>query len=129
MAFSCSVDGPLLKLVSPITSAPLVVSTTTKLSDEMDRRLTASAGYDSFVHCQVPRSSPVAVGPMNQTALLQDAEHFLNVMPAVPALDVVNGSSNAAHFTWSTRMCRLSGLMSACSGGASKKYDGLRTTN
>ena len=26
-------------------------------------------------------------------------------------------------------MCRLSGLISACSGDASKKYDGLRTTN
>ena len=28
----------------------------TKLSDETDRRLTASAGYDSFVHCHVPSS-------------------------------------------------------------------------
>ena len=26
-------------------------------------------------------------------------------------------------------MCRLSGLMSACSGEPSKKYEGLRTTN
>ncbi len=44
MAFSCSVDGPLVKLVSPMTFAPRVVSTITKLSDEIDRRLTASAG-------------------------------------------------------------------------------------
>ena len=42
---------------------------------------------------------------------------------------VVNGSSNAAHLMWSTRICRLSGLTSACSGDASKKYDGWRTTN
>ena len=41
---------------------------------------------------------------------------------------VPNGSSNAAHLMCATRICRLSGLMSACSGDASKKYDGLRTT-
>ena len=36
-----------------MTRSPLVVSTTTKLSDDTERRLTASAGYDSLVqfHC------------------------------------------------------------------------------
>ena len=41
-----------------MTSAPCVVSTTTKLSDEIDRRLTASAGYDSFVHCHCAVAIP-----------------------------------------------------------------------
>jgi hypothetical protein len=44
MAFSWSVESALVKSVSPMMSAPRVVSTTTKLSDEIDRRLTASAG-------------------------------------------------------------------------------------
>ncbi len=37
-----------------MTSAPFVVSTMTKLSDDTERRLTASAGYDSFVQYQAP---------------------------------------------------------------------------
>ncbi len=122
MAFSCSVAGPLVKLVSPMTSAPRVVSTTTKLSDEIDRRLTASAGYDSLVHCQ---SAPVRC-----TRPFSDSTRRTSWTSWQPyCSDVVNGNSNAAHFTWSTRMCRLSGLISACSGEASKKYDGCRTTN
>src|SRR6187431_3246285 len=130
MAFSWSVDGPLVKLVSPITSAPLVVSTTTKLSDEIDRRLTASAGYDSLVHCQVPSVSSSSPGPVRCTNPLSSRMLSTSWTLCFPYCSVVvNGSSNAAHFTWSTRMCRLSGLISACSGGASKKYDGFRTTN
>ncbi len=63
-------------------SEPRVVSTTTKLSDEMERRLTASAGYDSLVHCQVV--VPVAgVNAMHQAALGENAEHFLHVVAAV----------------------------------------------
>ncbi len=54
MAFSWRVAGPLVKSVSPITRSPFVQSTTTKLSDETDRRLTASAGYDSFVQFHWP---------------------------------------------------------------------------
>ena len=130
MAFSWSVEGPLLKLVSPITSAPCVVSTTTKLSDEIDRRLTASAGYDSLVHCQAPRHRP------EPSASVRWTKPFSCSTPSTSCTSwrpndsaVVNGSSNAAHFTWSTRMCRLSGLTSACSGEASKKYDGCRTMN
>ena len=115
-----------------MTSAPRVISTTTKLSDEIERRLTASAGYDSFVHCQLDaaRDSPrvASIAAMDEAALREDGEDLLHVMTPYSSA-VVNGSSKAAHFTWSTRMCRLSGLMSACSGGASKKYDGLRTTN
>ena len=38
------VAGPLVKSVSPMTRASPVVSTITKLSDDTDRRLTASAG-------------------------------------------------------------------------------------
>src|SRR4030095_11607816 len=131
----CSVGGPLVKLVSPITSAPLVVSTTTKLSDEIDRRLTASAGYDSFVHCQVPSVlssswGPASAGPVRCTNPLSSRMPSTSWTLCFPYCSVVvNGSSNAAHFTWSTRMCRLSGLINACSGGESKKYDGFRTTN
>src|SRR5947208_3347615 len=44
MALGCSVAGPLVKSVSPISCVSRVVSTTTKLSDEIDLRLTASAG-------------------------------------------------------------------------------------
>ena len=36
MAFGCSVDGPLVKSVSPMTLVSRVVSTTTKLSDDTD---------------------------------------------------------------------------------------------
>ena len=76
MAFSCSVAGPLVKLVSPMTSAPRVVSTTTKLSDEIERRLNASAGYDSLVHCQ---SDPVwCTRPFSDST-----QNFLDVVTAV----------------------------------------------
>ena len=74
-----------MKLVSPMTSAPLVVSTTTKLSDEIERRLTASAGYDSLVHCQTPSPSARlrASGAMHEAAFLEHTEHFLKIQPSV----------------------------------------------
>ena len=83
----------------------------TKLSDEIERRLTASAGYDSLVHCQTvaARGGP-ARSPRGCRAP-PGRRRRPNVSPLA-----VNGSSNAAHFTWSTRMCRLSGLISARSG-------------
>src|SRR5882724_1516402 len=66
MALGCSVAGPLVKSVSPITRGSVVVSTITKLSEETERRLTASAGYDSFVQVHLPISrgapSPLAAG-------------------------------------------------------------------
>src|SRR5438093_10941859 len=60
MAFGCSVAGPLVKSVSPMTRVSRVVSTTTKLSDDTDRKRTASAGYDSLVHvhCSASRGAP-----------------------------------------------------------------------
>ena len=97
MAFSCSVDGPLLKLVSPITSAPCVVSTITKLSDEIERRLTASAGYDSLVHCHCAAARAV-VGAVHEAASWQDASTSCTSCRPNGSV-VVNGSSKAAHFT------------------------------
>ena len=44
MAFSCTVVRALEKSTSPMTLGSAVVSTITKLSDETDRRLMASAG-------------------------------------------------------------------------------------
>src|SRR5437773_7226935 len=43
-----------------MTRVSRVVSTTTKLSDDTDRKLTASAGYDSLVHvhCSTSRGAP-----------------------------------------------------------------------
>ena len=76
MAFSWSVDGPLVKSVSPMTRSPLVVSTTTKLSDDTDRRLTASAGYDSFVQFHCP--SAWWTKPSSD----RTAEHLLHVHAA-----------------------------------------------
>src|SRR6266704_2701860 len=48
MALGWRVEGPLVKSVSPITRVARVVSTITKLSEETERKLTASAGYDSL---------------------------------------------------------------------------------
>ena len=87
-----------MKLVSPITSAPRVVSTITKLSDEIERRLTASAGYDSFVHCHSPRcSGPDARAPRPFSASTR--QDFLDVVTSGTCSDVEKGNSNAAHFT------------------------------
>ena len=70
-----------------MTRVSCVVSTITKLSEETERRLTASAGYDSLVqlHCDI---RPLVVdpsrpaGPMHEPLLGQDAEDFLQVVPA-----------------------------------------------
>ncbi len=92
MAFSCSTDGPLVKSVSPITLSPLVRSTMMKLSELTDRRLTASAGYDSWVHCHC---SPAFW--TNPSSLRIDS---ISCTLNAPKVDVeVNGNSNAAHFT------------------------------
>src|SRR5262245_59633422 len=99
----------------------------TQLSDDTDRRLTASAGTDSLVqfHCDsalLTKPSPSSTARISWTFTPPD--------PSPPNdSSSLNGSSNAAHFTWSSSKCRLSGLISACSGEASKKYEGLRTTN
>ena len=75
--------GPLVKSVSPITRVSSVVSTITKLSEDTDRRLTASAGYDSFVqvHCVSARllERPAAC-PVHEPLLRQDAEYLLQVV-------------------------------------------------
>ncbi len=92
MAFSCRVDGPAVKSVSPMTRSPSVVSTTTKLSDVTDRRLTASAGYDSCVHCHWPSAwwtKPSSASTDRISCTLIDPN----------ASSARNGSSNAAHFT------------------------------
>ena len=83
MAFGCSVDGPLVKSVSPMTRVSRVVSTTTKLSDDTDRRLTASAGYDSFVQVHWRVVSRRRRRPsMHEPLLGEHAEDFLHVVPA-----------------------------------------------
>ena len=46
---------------------------------------------------------------------------FMEFMTPPKVSSAAKGSSKAAHFTWFTRMCRFSGLMRACSTGASKK--------
>src|SRR5262249_54532491 len=95
-----------------MTRVSRVVSTTTKLSDEIDRRLTASAGYDSLVqvHCPgelsderrsvsvcwssdtCPRSCPRYTSPCSaSTPRISCTSCLLNDSA------VVNGSSNAAH--------------------------------
>ena len=117
-----------MKLVSPMTSDPFVVSTTTKLSDEIDLRLTASAGYDSLVHCQTPLTAIVGICAMQEATSFEDPEHFLHVMAAA----LFRGGKRqlergALHMI--DEDVQVVGLMSACSGAASKKYDGLRTTN
>src|SRR5262249_38573199 len=121
-----------------MTRVSPVVSTTTKLSDEIDRRLTESAGYDSLVqvHCpgRVSDDSPADNCPRpscsRYTSPCLASTPRISFTSCRPNDSVaVNGSSNAAHLTWSTRMWRLSGSISARSGDASKKYDGLRTTN
>ena len=105
-----------------------VVSTMTKLSDDTDRRLTASAGYDSLVQVQCACPSPAS--PARCTRPCSASRPRISCTSCFPnASAPVNGSSKAAHLMWSTRMWRLSGSMSARSGDASKKYDGLRTTN
>ena len=102
MAFGCSVAGPLVKSVSPMTRASRVVSTMTKLSDDTDRRLTASAGI-RFAR-PGPRDVVALVGidraaaPMDEALFGEDPEDFLQVCRP-NASPSVNGSSNAAHFT------------------------------
>src|SRR4029079_5637785 len=106
-----------------MTRGSLVVSTMTKLSDDTERRLTASAGYDSFVHVHGASSDGWWTSPCSAST------RSLSWSAALPNDSVaLNGSSKAAHLMWSTRMWRLSGSISARSGEASKKYDGLRRT-
>ena len=78
--------GPLVKSVSPMTRGSWVVSTITKLSDDTDRRLTASAGYDSLVHvhCDVVaagRGSFAAAAPVHEALLGEHGENLLQVVP------------------------------------------------
>ena len=69
-----------------MTRASRVVSTMTKLSDDTDRRLTASAGYDSLVqvHCDSSRwsGSICAAAPMHEALLGEHRQHLLQVVPA-----------------------------------------------
>jgi hypothetical protein len=69
-----------VKSVSPMTFDPRVMSTTTKLSDEIDRRLTASAGYDSLVqfHCL----ALVGLGAVHEPVFGEQREDLLHVLAA-----------------------------------------------
>ena len=84
-----------------MTRAPRVVSTITKLSDDTERRLTASAGYDSFVHVHLPLGRAVQVvagaGAMHQALLGEHPKDLLHVVTAERLASSLNGSSKAAH--------------------------------
>ena len=73
------------------------------------------------LHCP---SAPSAASPPGEPS------RFRRGFPELPARrrgvdsPVVNGSSNAAHFDVIHEDVQLSGLISPCSGEASKKYDG-----
>src|SRR4051794_24510078 len=96
MALGCSVDGPLEKSVSPITRGSPVVSTITKLSEETDRKLTASAGYDSLVQFQTEDASPGS--PPRCTSPCSASRPRISCTSWRPNVSAPeNGSSNAAH--------------------------------
>ena len=70
--------GPLVKSVSPMTRVSRVVSTTTKLSEETDRRLTASAGYDSLVQVH----GAVLARAVDEPLLAEHAKDLLHIVTA-----------------------------------------------
>ena len=106
MAFSWRiVEGALVKSISPMTRVVSVLSTTTKLSDDTDRRLIASAGYDSLVQCQCASSSGACrLGQVHEPFLREDLQDLLHALAAERlvvaerqlegrALDVVDAGS------------------------------------
>ena len=84
MAFSWRISRALLKSVSPMTRVVSVLSTTTKLSDEID------AQADGVGRVRLVRPVPVAgrllgragLAEVHEALLRQDAEDLLQVLPA-----------------------------------------------
>ncbi len=73
MAFSWSVDGPLVKSVSPMTCSPSVTSTMTKLSDG-HRSQTHRVGRIRFL-----RPLPLPVREVHEAFFAEDRQDLLHV--------------------------------------------------